>query len=151
MDTIQTSVKVRMVKVAGKLKVTDDSTTAFESWKKGIPDGQVVEALFQGITQHGNDMQRKYFHALRDKYAAALGMSKVYAKEELCCLFGVAHEEEAADCPPGWHTVEIWGQVWYRKSLLEYSKRELYDLIEGTRHSCNENSIDVSMVVEEYS
>lgn len=71
------------------------------------------------------------FHAIRDAYADAQGYDKVLAKDELCCLFGVAIEDEGQlDIPKDWIACVVWNRRWLRKSTLKYTKAEMTKLIE---------------------
>lgn len=150
METVSSAVVVRMVKIDGNLRVTEMSKPVLEEWKKGISDGQVVEVEFRGPALSSSNRARKKFFTLRDLYANALGYDKGYAKDELCCMFGVAQEAEAGECPEGWHEIVIWDEGWHRKSLSNYTQREMYNLIENVLKSCHENGIDTSLIQQEF-
>ena len=143
---------VHMVKTGGNLKVLDGFMKSFARFKSEVPEGCVVEAEFRGVSISASDQAFKYFHALRDLYANGMGYDKEYAKSELCCLYGVALEADGVKEIPQWsgHVVTIWDQVYFRKSVAEYTRREMYALIEGVRVACRENSIDTREVSDMY-
>lgn len=142
---------VRMIRVPDGLQVDPRDSQAFARYKAKLPEGEVVTAEFRKTVPDASERARNYFHALRDKYAAALGYDREHAKNELCVRFGVALEEEAAHTAD-WEGrfVEIWGARFFRKSLNYYNKKELSNLVECTIAACIENDIDVAEVVSDY-
>jgi hypothetical protein len=77
------------------------------------------------------------FHAIRDEYARAQGLSMVEAKDVLCVSFGVSLEYGDDFAPPKWPGVfcEVWGRRFFRKSTLAYTKAEMSRLIESSQEA----------------
>ena len=147
--------KVRFEKIEGnKLKIDERDIVAFDRWKDKFSVGSEVTAEFKKRQEDSSERARNYFHVLRDRYAAELGYDKEHAKNELCRLFGVwvNVDELAMQDPPEWsgHLVDIGYERIFRKSLNDYSREELSDLIEGTIHACVENDINVQSIVADY-
>lgn len=73
------------------------------------------------------------FHVVRDAYAKATGHNNVYAKDELCVMYGVSMEvgDDFLSKLPKWPGVfcELWGRKFFRKSTLAMSKEEMNELI----------------------
>ena len=143
-------VKVRMSKVEGnKLKVDDRDIVAFDRWKQKLDDGTEITANFTQRREDASERARNYFHVLRGRYAAAMGYDKEYAKNELMLRFGVWEEPRVATEWSG-HLIDMYGQLVFRKSLNDYTKEELNELIEGTIMACIENGVDVAETVADY-
>lgn len=144
--------RVRMNKAEGnKLRLDPRDAPAFERYKAKLSDGAEVIAEFRIREDSSSERARNYFHALRDRYGAALGYDKDYAKNELCMRFGIFVPVDQIE-PPDWtgHIVNMYGRLVFRKSLNEYSKDELHELIEGTIIACVENDIPIEEIVAEY-
>jgi hypothetical protein len=79
----------------------------------------------------------KLFHALRDEYATAQGMSKIEAKDQLCVMFGISVEYEGQADLPKWPMVacRVWGRKHLRKSTTAYTKDEMARLIEASQEA----------------
>lgn len=148
--------KVRMKKVEGnKLKIDERDIVAFDRYKAKLADDAEIVADFRVREDDFSERAFHYFHVLRDKYASAVGYDREYAKNELCHRFGITAPVigEAPDwTPPTWggHIIEIYGDRLMRKSLNDYTKAELTDLIEGTILACIENDVDVAETVADY-
>ena len=149
---IKTRVVARLKKTGGNLRIIDEDALRFARFKSDIPEGVEVEAEFRGVTPPSSDRSLKYFHALRDEYANALGYDKERAKNELCCMYGVALEADGLDEIPPWsgHVITIWERVYYRKSVADYTKKEMNALIEGVKQACFDNGVDISEVSDIY-
>lgn len=144
---------VRMVMLEDGLHTLDSDRQALSEFKRSLAIGQVVETEFRSDIEDPSDRARRYFHMIRDRYAQRMGYDKEYAKDELMVLRGVAMKlEDAADRPPAWtgHPVTLWGQRYFRKSLREYTKKELTTLIEGTIGACFDNHVDIEDLVDDY-
>jgi hypothetical protein len=79
------------------------------------------------------------FHAIRDEYAVAQGLTKVDAKDTLCVMYGVSEEvgDDFLSKLPKWPGVfcrplAFRGRIFYRKSTLAYSPAEMHQLIEAS-------------------
>ena len=72
------------------------------------------------------------FHVIRDQYADKKGMDKIEAKNELCLRFGIYIEYRDTFKPPEWPGVFIdyHGEIYFRKSTLAYTKREMMELVD---------------------
>jgi hypothetical protein len=77
------------------------------------------------------------FHALRDEYSVAQGMQKPEAKDTLCVMYGVSMECEKGFQPPKWPGVfcRLWGRLYFRKSTLAYTPKEMSHLIDGAQEA----------------
>lgn len=156
-DAVIPNTVVKMVRREdGSLQVMDNTMKDFRNVKERIPLGGIVECEFRTPRREKSDVQMGLFHAIRDRYAQAMGYDREYAKSELCLLYGVSQEIQAPSVVgidiPKWsgHIVSMWGGVFFRKSLTEYTKKELYNLTEGCIMACHENSIDVADLLQEY-
>lgn len=81
------------------------------------------------------------FHALMNEYARVNGLNRVDAKDTLCVLYGVSVEFEGKEwTPPKWPGVFCrptcyQGRVFFRKSTLAYTPKQMHDLIEATQEA----------------
>jgi len=81
---------VDMVYTGGRLRPL--TPKMLERFKSGLSDGQKVTAEFFATSDEKQRSDRAFrlLHALINRYAKALGSSAPAAKDELCCLYGVA-------------------------------------------------------------
>lgn len=146
---------VSMVKLGNNLKVLDGDLPSLKQFKQGLSEGQVVQAEFTVEPKEATTQQWKYFHKLRDRYSSEMGSDKEVAKDELCCLWGVAMTaREALEHPPEWtgKIVEPWEGTgkYYRKTVREYTRDEWSALIDGTIMQCSENGVYIEDLVSDY-
>jgi hypothetical protein len=86
------------------------------------------------------------FHALMNQYAVAQGLNKVDAKDTLCVAFGISMEYGDDFQPPKWPGVfcrpKAWqGRVFFRKSTLAYTPKQMSDLIDATQEAVHSRSL----------
>lgn len=144
--------KVRMTKVENnRLRVDERDAVAFERYKDKFEHGAVLVAEFRKEGGDTSERAFQFFHALRDLYASSAGYDREFAKNELCMRFGVFEPVDQPE-PPPWsgHIVEMYGRKVFRKSLKDYTKEELHDLIEGTIMACIETDVPAGDLISDY-
>ena len=142
---------VKGMKVGQYIKVVDDDIAPFARYKLGLEEGEVVEVVFRPIDDSASSRAIRLFHAIRDRYADALGFEREYAKNELMCRFGISLPlERAIEAEWDGRGVEIWGKLLFRKSINDYKKSELHALIDGACVACFENEIPTSDLKNEH-
>lgn len=123
-----------------------------KAFKAGLEDGEYIEMNLKKWKAGRSDRAFRYFHALMGRYAEGLGLDKVWAKEELCLLHGVALPYDDGFEPPDWpgHFVEYHGRIYFRKSTTAYTKEEMAALINGTIAALFDNDVDIDDLILEY-
>lgn len=136
---------------SNRLRVDERDAVAFDRYKQRFEAGAVLVADFKKPGGGASERAFQFFHALRDLYASAAGYDREFAKNELCMRFGVSEPVDRPE-PPHWsgHIVEMYGKRMLRKSLKEYTKEELHDLIEGTIMACIETDVPVGDLIADY-
>lgn len=116
------------------------------------PDGTHIEMKLSEWESGRSENASRYFHKLRDRYAAGLGYSREWAKVELKYAFGESVDYDEEFEPPEWpgEFAEIYGKIIFLKSTAAYKKREMGVLIEGTIKACNDNGIYIDDLIAEY-
>jgi len=112
-----------MIKSGANLKVIESDWKAFHKFKRSIPDESVIEAEFRSITVTATDKAFRFFHALRDACASTLGYDREYAKNELCCMFGIVLEAEEDITEPAWSSHCVSGYSVDRESFCVSSRK----------------------------
>ena len=122
------------------------------AFKKNLNDGDWVEMTFKKWKDTRSDRAFRYFHALMNRYSQALNINRVFAKHELCILYGEAVPYDEHFEPPEWpgHFVNYHGEIWFRKSTNTYKTDEMARLIEGTLMALNENGVDIEDLIIEH-
>ena len=121
-------------------------------FKQALGEGEVVYLTFSDEQPHSGGALR-YWHKLRDRYADAMGYDREFAKSELKLRFGdYRRAEDVLGDPPDadGRFVEMYGQLYWLKSLRDYTKAELHTLTERTKAACFENDIDIADLVAEH-
>ena len=115
-------------------------------------EGTYIEMKLSEWESGRSENASRYFHKLRDRYAAGLGYSREWGKVELKYAWGESVEYDEEFEPPEWpgEFVEIYGKIIFLKSTTAYRKREMGVLIEGTIKVCQENSIYIDDLIAEY-
>ena len=144
---------ISMVKQEGVLRPLEVDRPMFDQYRMKVSDGEVVQVKFMKYLPPARARARKYFHLMRDAYAAVNGYTKEYAKDELCIGWGISVTlEDARENPPDWsgHLVKLWDREYVRKSVMEYTREEMSALIEGTILACIEADVDIHLLVDDY-
>jgi hypothetical protein len=134
---------------------------AIEEYKHLHPPGSFHRLTVEPWQEKRSEEAFRYFHKIRDRYATALGYNMEYAKKELKYMYGinVPYGERNSDgkiiteqnfLPPKWggQFVEIYDEIVFQKSTLEYTVRQMAELTMGAKNACYENHIDISDLEE---
>lgn len=147
---------VRMSKVAKGFQVDERDAAEFARFKSHFSEGDKVVAHFRKASDSASEAAMRLFHSLRDAYMVEVGYDKEYAKNELMIRFGVADKidfdvDEDDKLPPySGHVVVMYGNVYIRKSIVDYTKDEMHNLIEGTIVACHDNGANIGELVAAY-
>lgn len=147
---------VRMKKVEKGFQVDERDAVAFAAFKAKHKEGDEVVAHFKKAAASASEAAMNLFHALRDAYMVEVGYDKAYAKNELMLRFGVAQKIDPLDLdesklpPYSGHVVLMYDSYYMRKSLLDYTKDEMHNLIEGTIIACHDNGANIGELVAAY-
>lgn len=142
---------VNGIKDGERIKVVPDDIAPFARYKLGVEEGSMVEIVFRPIDESASSRAVRLFHAIRDRYADALGFERDYAKNELLCRFGISLPiDRAAEAEWEGRVINIWGKDLFRKSILAYKKSEIHALIDGVCMACFENDIPTSDLKKEH-
>lgn len=123
-----------------------------DAFKSRLGEGEAIYLTFSDEQPHSGGALR-YWHKLRDRYADAMGYDREFAKAELKLRFGdYRRAEDVLDNPPDadGRFVEMYGLLYWLKSLRDYTKEELHTLTERTKAACWENDIDIQDLVAEH-
>ena len=125
----------------GGIKVLDAEKIA--KFKKRLHQGQPVQMYLDDEKSMSEGALFKKFHALRDEYAKKTGYDNAYSKAELKHLYGVVIPYGPGFMPPLYRGrfVEIYKNIEYQKSTLDYTTEELQRLIQGAERAIDEAGI----------
>ena len=143
-------ITVRAVYVSGV--ITPEEQDKINFFKKTLNDGDLVEISLKKYSETRSDRAFRYFHAIIDRYAKELGLSKVLVKNEMCIQHGIAVEYNEKFTPPEWRGrfVDYYGEIYFRKSTIEYTIEEMSQLIKGALLACSENGVNIDDLIIEY-
>ena len=149
-----------MKNVTGQAKITKGQIEILDKdsldiFKKSRRDGDRLRYIFETWQDKRSEEAHRYFHALRDAYSAIQLIAKPYAKIELKYLWGVYVQYNDDFIPPIWSgrfaeypAGGAW--IYFFKSILVYTVKEMNLIIEGTIKSCIDVGADIEELMQEY-
>ena len=149
-----------MKNVTGQAKITKGQIEildkgSLDTFKKSRRDGDRLRFTFETWQDKRSEEAHRYFHALRDAYSAIQLIVKPYAKIELKYLWGVYVQYNDDFIPPIWSgrfaeypAGGAW--IYFFKSILVYTVKEMNLIIEGTIKSCIDVGADIEELIQDY-
>ncbi len=151
-----------MKNVTGQAKITKGQIEildkdSLDTFKKSRRDGDRLRFIFETWQDKRSEEAHRYFHVLRDSYAAAQFITKPYAKIELKYLWGIYLQYSNDFIPPLWPgrfaqypAGGSTARIYFFKSILVYTVKEMNLIIEGTIKSCIDVGADIEELMQDY-
>ncbi len=149
-----------MKNVTGQAKITKGQIEildkdSLDTFKKSRRDGDRLRYIFETWQDKRSEEAHRYFHALRDAYSAVQLLVKPYTKIELKYFWGVYVQYNDDFTPPSWSgrfaeypAGGAW--IYFFKSILVYTVKEMNLIIEGTIKSCIDVGADIEELIQDY-
>ncbi len=149
-----------MKNVTGQAKITKGQIEildkdSLDTFKKSRREGDRLRYIFETWQDKRSEEAHRYFHALRDAYSAVQLFAKPYAKIELKYFWGVYVQYNDDFTPPPWSgrfaeypAGGAW--IYFFKSILVYTVKEMNLIIEGTIKSCIDVGADIEELIQDY-
>ena len=143
------------VMTKGKIQIIDKGS--LDIFKKSRRDGDRLRYIFETWQDKRSEEAHRYFHALRDAYSAVQLFAKPYAKIELKYFWGIYVQYSEGFIPPIWSgrfaqypAGGSTARIYFFKSILVYTVKEMNLIIEGTIKSCIDVGADIEELMQEY-